>query len=74
MTESEAGSSTVAVAGPQDSAADAVAAKRASCELAIASKRQGNALEFHGVVQRISSCTDPVTSRRLPACPPRPAS
>ena len=30
------------------------------CEAAIASKHRGDALEFHSVVQRITSCSDHV--------------
>ena len=66
MTESEAGSA-VAAAAPACAPPGSLDAMRASCELAIASKRQGNALEFHGVVQRISSCGDPVSSPSPPA-------
>ena len=33
---------------------------RQCCEAAIASKHRGDALEFHSVVQRITSCSDHV--------------
>jgi hypothetical protein len=49
---------------------------RRDCELAIASKRRGDALEFHSVVQRITSCTDHVRPRppaRAAACPAIPS-